>query len=461
MRLSKWMGLAAVIGVAGVVATPRVQSAIKAQVFRNDPMASSDAASAAAARTGETLGDRRLPAGVGLPAGISARIGNGDGTMNVMVELDGAPAVVAYSQARENAAAGVGADAAAVGAARSQVAAIESAQQGVLSGLRGLKVDVLYRVQRAYNGIAVRATARQLGALRALPGVKAVHRITPLYPTNWNSVPFIGAPAVWVNGLGHSGTGVKVGVIDTGIDYLHSNFGGPGAAADYHGLDPGNPASYNVFNTVGDDPNYPGFKVAGGTDFVGDAYNGSNTPVPDDDPMDCNGHGSHVAGTIGGLGVNADGTTYSGAYGPGTPFSTLKIGPGVAPTVTLYALRVFGCGGSTGVVPEALDWAVDPNGDGDFSDHLDVVNMSLGSSFGGPDDPSAVASDNASLAGVLVAAASGNSGDTRHHSSPASTVRAISVALRSPPSRRGGGELAEVLAGRPPRRPPGQPRCHR
>ena len=56
------------------------------------------------------------------------------------------------------------------------------------------------------------------------------------------------------------------------------------------------------------------------------------------------------------------------------------------------------------VVLEALDWAVDPNGDSDFSDHLDVVNMSLGSPYGSFYDADAVASDNAVLAGVIVIA---------------------------------------------------------
>src|SRR5207245_10404951 len=65
----------------------------------------------------------------------------------------------------------------------------------------------------------------------------------------------------------------------------------------------------------------------------------------------------------------------------------------------------------------------------DFSDHLDVINMSLGSSFGEPDDPDAIASDNAALAGVIVAAASGNSGDLYYvTSSPATSGRALSVA---------------------------------
>ena len=52
----------------------------------------------------------------------------------------------------------------------------------------------------------------------------------------------------------------------------------------------------------------------------------------------------------------------------------MTIGPGVAPKADLYALRVFGCVGSTDVVVDAIDWAVE-NG-------IDVINMSLGSAFG-------------------------------------------------------------------------------
>lgn len=63
---------------------------------------------------------------------------------------------------------------------------------------------------------------------------------------------------------GFDGSGIVIAEIDTGIDYMHHALGGGFG---------------------------PGFKVAFGTDLVGDAYNGSNTPVPDDDPIDCNGHG--------------------------------------------------------------------------------------------------------------------------------------------------------------------------
>lgn len=70
-----------------------------------------------------------------------------------------------------------------------------------------------------------------------------------------------------------TGQGIKVGIIDTGVDYTHPGLGG----------------CYG-----------PECRVAYGYDFVGDEYNGENTPIPDNDPMNnCNGHGTHVTGIIG------------------------------------------------------------------------------------------------------------------------------------------------------------------
>ena len=63
----------------------------------------------------------------------------------------------------------------------------------------------------------------------------------------------------------------------------------------------------------------------------------------------------------------------------------MRIGPGMAPKALLYALKVFGCptggAGRRCLRAPALDWALDPNGDGNFSDHLDVVNISLGGDY--------------------------------------------------------------------------------
>ncbi|HVR09833.1 MAG TPA: S8 family serine peptidase, partial [Thermoanaerobaculia bacterium] len=209
------------------------------------------------------------------------------------------------------------------------------------------------------------------------------------------------------------------GIIDTGIDYQHPMFGGSGLLADYKAND-----RVTIHPGL-----FPTAKVVGGYDFAGDAYDGSNTPMPDPNPMDCLAHGSHVAGTAAGFGVNSDGTTYTGPYGPSTPFSSLRIGPGVAPNALLYAIRIFGCGGSTGLTPQGIEFAVDPDGDGDFSDHLDVINMSLGAPYGGLSDTSAQAADAAALVGVGVVSAQGNSGDTYFiGGSPGSAERGIAAA---------------------------------
>src|SRR6185295_7424017 len=93
------------------------------------------------------------------------------------------------------------------------------------------------------------------------------------------------------------------------------------------------------------------------------------------------------------------------------------------------SLKIFGCSGSTGLTTQAINRVVDPNGDGDPSDHLDIINMSLGSNFGLANDASAAASSNAALAGVIVVTSAGNAGDTHYIvGSPSTSSRALSVA---------------------------------
>ena len=217
---------------------------------------------------------------------------------------------------------------------------------------------VIYRVQRVLNGIAVYTTTSQVAALRRLPGVTAIRPMTPKYRSNATSVPLIGAPQVWnaSQGIKATGTGVKIGIIDTGIDYLHTDFGGPGtgyATNDTTKVEPGG--------------GFPSAKVAGGKDFAGDNYDAddvnNNTPAPDPDPMDCDGHGWHVAGTAAGYGVNANGTTYKGVYGPATP--SAHSGSALAslrmPSSTRCACLAGGNDEKS--VKSAIEWAVDPNGE--------------------------------------------------------------------------------------------------
>ncbi|NJM08687.1 S8 family serine peptidase [Candidatus Gracilibacteria bacterium] len=342
----------------------------------------------------------------------------------MVLELNSAPITQVFAQ--EQAAGATQLQAAS--AAQAQLAAIEAEQQALLRPLAKLNVTVLYQLQRVYNGIAVSVARDQLAALAQLPGVKGYHTLSKKFPLNSSGVPLIGAPEIWNDaGLGVTGEGISVGIIDTGIDYNHSNFGGSGDVADFEANDP-----TVITDTQSADFFGAGFKVAGGFDFVGDAYNEddvSRTQPPTPDPLDCNGHGSHVAGTSAGSGVNSDGSTFTGPYTGTVDFDNLRIGPGVAPEATLYALKVFGCDGATFYTDLAIEWAVDPNADGDLSDKLDVINMSLGSDSGDPFDSTAVASDNAALAGVIVVASAGNSGDSYYITgTPGTSSRTISVA---------------------------------
>ena len=87
-------------------------------------------------------------------------------------------------------------------------------------------------MQSAYNGIAVQAAPGTLSDLAALPGVKAVHEIPLVSLDNHSSVPLIGGLQAWGT-YGKTGTGIKIAVIDTGVDYVHRGLGGSGSSADY------------------------------------------------------------------------------------------------------------------------------------------------------------------------------------------------------------------------------------
>jgi len=293
---------------------------------------------------------------------------------------------------------------------RAQAARVSAQQSRMRTAIASQGAEILSAQRVGANGFRVKVSPSEIAHLRALPGVRSVGRVELHKLDNIDSVPWIGAPEVWA-ALG-KGEGVKIGIIDTGIDYTHANFGGSGNPADYAG---------NNKNIV-EPGTFPTAKVKGGHDFAGatyDANDADSVPAPDDDPLDGNGHGSHVAGTAAGLGVQG------------------TIGAGVAPGADLYALKVFSdAGGSTDLTSLAIEWAMDPNGDGDMSDHLDVINMSLGSPLGDPDDPSAISTNNAAAVGIIVATSAGNEGNTPYVTgAPGVASSAISTAANTPGGR--------------------------
>jgi subtilisin family serine protease len=234
----------------------------------------------------------------------------------------------------------------------------------------GLEFQERFAYDKLWNGISIEISQSELPKLFRIPGVKAVYPVETYAlpepvenpsPELISALAMTGADIVQSE-LGFTGKGIKVAVMDTGVDFDHPDLGG-------------------CFG--------PGCRVFTGYDFVGDAFNAdpsslSYNPVPQPDPIpdDCNGHGTHVAGIIGANG-------------------TLK---GVAPDVMFGAYRVFGCQGSTtaDIMLMAMERALD--------DGMQVLNMSIGSAFQWPQYPTAQAADRLVKQGMVVVASIGNSG---------------------------------------------------
>ncbi|HEY0641219.1 MAG TPA: S8 family serine peptidase [Pseudonocardiaceae bacterium] len=352
---------------------------------------------------------------------LAPRLASANGPVTAFIELAETPAVDAYNTDLRR---GKAAAKAAGKAAKSKV---DNRAATVLATLRGKDraAKELGRTRNAVPGLTVVADAAKLRELSSDPNVRSIRLAVPKTIDNSGAAQLTRVLTEWQT-TGKLGDNVRVGIIDTGIDYTHAGFGGPGTAA-----------AFDAVNPDVADPNFPTAKVVGGWDFVGDAYDASSddpavaTPVPDPNPLDCNGHGSHVAGTSAGIGVNADGSTFTGDYTQltGDGLNQMLVGPGMAPKALLYALKVFGCDGSTDVTSQALDWALDPDQDGDFTDHLDIVNLSLGSDYGAPDDPDSLFVKKLNANGVLTVFSAGNGNDLYDiGGSPGNTPEALTVA---------------------------------
>ena len=214
------------------------------------------------------------------------------------------------------------------------------AEQALVRAFGG-EVDHTYTI---VNAIAATVPEVALAGLSRNPHVTGIEPDVKIYKSgeidNVWGVLRIGSGEV--HNSGNTGQGIKVAVIDSGIDYNHPELDG-------------------VYE--------------GGYDFVNN----------DNDPMDDEGHGTHVAGTIA---AEANGTGIVG----------------VAPGARIYALKVLGSDGSGSFsdVIAALEWCV-ANG-------IQVTNNSYGSSVD-PGSAVQVAFDSSYDAGVLHISSAGNSGN--------------------------------------------------
>lgn len=292
---------------------------------------------------------------------------------------------------------------------------------------------VMYETTNALPGVALTGQADELKELAKRSDVKKISAIVPKHPLNKGTDIDTGTLASWQK-LDQTGEGITIAVLDTGIDYTHAAFGGPGTLEAYKKAQASEAMPGKKSGLY--DPN----KFIGGWDLVGDDYDANPNnetyqpiPHPDPNPLDCEsaGHGSHVAGTAAGYGVGADGKTFKGDYSSLTEqtVQAMRIGPGSAPDASLVGIRVFGCKGSSNVVGQALDYVLDPNGDGNFDDRAQVVNMSLGSDYSPVDDPENDIVDALTAQGILSVVASGNAADvTNVGGSPGNSRSSLTVA---------------------------------
>ena len=209
------------------------------------------------------------------------------------------------------------------------------------------------------------------------------------------SVPLINATEVWklhdMKANNITGEGVKIAILDTGINYNLPELGG-GFGPDFTVID--------------------GYDFVECEDIDGDICH--DIRLQDDDPMDDNGHGTLCA----------------------------SITLGVAPDVKLYAYKTLNKMGEGwwSWTQDAMEHCLDPNNDGDFSDHVDVISLSVGCYLKelNPDHPLCIEIDNVVKNGIVVVAAAGNDGSVAHINFPGLCRESICVGASTKNDRMAG-----------------------
>ncbi|MFJ7935678.1 S8 family serine peptidase [Sporosarcina sp. NPDC096371] len=270
----------------------------------------------------------------------------------------------------------------------------KDAIRGLSNGKRSVDITITHEYRDAFNGAAITVAGNiieemvKTGVVERVWKDEEVKLDLPeikeraIKPKMIDSIPQIGVDKLHDEDI--KGQGIKVGVLDTGIDYNHPDL--QGAYAGYkavEGQDPSkvDPNSVKGWDFIDNDADpmertYDEWKASGQPeyDMNGNAYYTS--------------HGTHVSGTV--AGQKDNNVDYA-----------VK---GVAPDVDLYSYRVLGSYGSGSIagILAGIDKAV--------KDEMDVINLSLGANVNDPLSPLSVAVNNAMLADVVTVVAAGNAG---------------------------------------------------
>jgi subtilisin family serine protease len=332
----------------------------------------------------------------------------GGGLVEVVVTLPQPPLAVAIQRDRALAAAATTRHRlnlrapASVSYLRTLATAQRALQARIVQAIPGATSRWHYAV--VANGMAVVVPRAQLPALEAVSGATVWPSIT--YHELLNRTPqLIGATAVWGPTLATAGAGMKIGIIDDGLDRTHVFFDPAGFAY---------PAGFPKGNTAFTSP-----KVIVARAFAPakPAWKYANTPFDPDNSE----HATNVAGIAAG-----DHDTLATV-----PSGKFKVS-GIAPSAYLGNYKVltvptenFGLDGNSPEIVAGIEAAV--------RDGMDVINLSLGEPEIEPSRDIVVAAlDHAADAGVIPVVAAGNDGaGAGSISSPASSLKSISVAASS------------------------------
>jgi subtilisin family serine protease len=260
---------------------------------------------------------------------------------------------------------------------------------------------VHWRYRLVANGFSVVLPRSALPRVRALPGVREVFPAVAYTASLDRSPEQIGAPALWAPGLQAAGGGIKIAIVDDGVDQRHPFF----APAGYT-MPPGYPKGQRAYTTA---------KVIVARAFPPPGATWRHAAKPFD-PEE-SGHGTHVAGiAAGNARTRADGRTISGVA-PRAYIGNYK-------ALTIPTDADVGLDGNAPELVAAIEAAV--------ADGMDVINLSIGEPEIEPArDVVALALDAAARAGVVPVVAAGN--DYAEYgrgsvTSPGTSAAAITVA---------------------------------